>query len=160
MTQVIGYSFDADTYCVDCTLDYVRCTPYKDYVFGEHDDEDISDQPGIINLTKAIELEVIRDNEGNPIHPIFSTDEAGDTPDHCGDCHASIRTSWSGETTNYAIDTLWDYVQASVNGESHRGNTEVLDEWCSHAEWCTSDPKDVLVIALYKTTREHDNEHA
>lgn len=30
------------------------------------------------------------DREGNPVHPVFSTDERGDSLTHCGDCGAEL----------------------------------------------------------------------
>jgi hypothetical protein len=73
---VIAYSYDADYHCEKCMLDYAHRVPYNDYVWGEYTDEDIaSNMPGIMRLDKAVELEIIRDGENNPIHPVFSTDE-------------------------------------------------------------------------------------
>lgn len=87
--RVIGYQYDADQHCISCTLDYAREVPYSEYVFGEYSDEDISSSPGFISLTRAIELEVIRDSENNPIHAMMETDERPETT-HCGECGDEI----------------------------------------------------------------------
>ncbi len=93
--RVIAYAYDADHHCKSCMLDYARAVEYRDYEFGEYSDEDIKHDSaacdGIIDLMKAVELEIIRDSEGNPIHPVFSIDEwynigEGDQTLACSDC--------------------------------------------------------------------------
>jgi hypothetical protein len=59
--DVVGYSFNADCYCVDCTIE----------AFGGEPDEDTED------------------SDGNPVHPIFAGDEHEETV-CCGDCGAVI----------------------------------------------------------------------
>jgi DNA polymerase elongation subunit (family B) len=84
--RIVGYAFDADIHCESCTYSYARAVPYAEYDFSEHDEDEIqSYQPGIIDLEKAIELEIIRDSENNPIHPIFDIDEGAEEW-RCGDC--------------------------------------------------------------------------
>lgn len=86
--RVIGYSYDADVHCVSCTLRYARNEEYQDYFWGEFTDEDISvkNSHGIIDVSKAIELEIIRDSEGNAIHPMFDYEEwDGERCCECGE---------------------------------------------------------------------------
>lgn len=148
--EVIGYSYDADIYCVDCTLEYARTTPYSEYHWDRRPylyDEDISDSPGILNMEKAIELEVIRDSENNPLHPIFDTDEAGDTPDHCGGCREYIDTSWHDSTIEYAIEALAHY---AVHSD---GNAEILDQWNEKLNWCGLTARNEAVRLYYDEIR-------
>jgi len=60
-------------------LAYARAVPYDEYDWqNEYTDEDIQyykNQPGITNVATAVELEIIKDSENNPIRPVFSTDE-------------------------------------------------------------------------------------
>lgn len=110
--RLIGYTYNADHHCESCTLAYARAVPYSEYVWnppnsrkmGRYRDEDIQvspNQPGIINLAKAIRLGVIRDSENNAIHPMFDTDEwyANDIYEgkksatlNCGDCGTELAT--------------------------------------------------------------------
>jgi hypothetical protein len=63
MTRVIGYTADADIYCVPCAV----------RLYG-------SDKNGTAPVL---------DHEGNVVHPIFSTDKLqGD--ECCGACHEPI----------------------------------------------------------------------
>jgi hypothetical protein len=72
--RVIGYSFNADHYCEKCMLDYAREVPFSEYDWQDFEEDDIAND-GLIDLSRAVELEIIKDSEGNPIHPIFGTDE-------------------------------------------------------------------------------------
>ena len=56
-TDIIGYSFEADHHCVACT----------EARFGAPVPEDAED------------------DEGNPVHPIFASEEFEEEP-VCGDC--------------------------------------------------------------------------
>ena len=138
--KVVGYTFDADVHCVDCTEAYVR------------------ENNNIGELVDIMEGRIeFPDGEGNPIHPIFDTDEAGNTPSHCGDCGAFITDSWSGETVSYAVDLLWEYVQNVVN-RTYRSNIQTLDIWREYLKWYSPDTRDDLVTRLYDAAREHDKE--
>lgn len=74
--KIIAYTYCADVHCPDCTSHnaaigaLVRRPPLQ---LG-------TDQHGI-----AFDL---IDREGNPVRPVFSTDEHGLT--HCGDCHEGL----------------------------------------------------------------------
>jgi hypothetical protein len=160
MTSVVGYSFNADTYCEDCTMDYARSVPYSEYDFQEYGDEDITSEhnPGIFNMTKAIELEVIKDDEGNSIHPIFSIDDAGDTPDHCCVCGAFIDNSWSGETVSYVIEGLGNHIEGYIGrNEFGGGNVLTLDTWADNLSDCWISAQDEDILAVYKFIRERQN---
>lgn len=67
LTDVVGYTFDADTYCPDCTA--------KRYADKWTKDGWISED--------AV------DSENNPVHPIFAESE-WDSPAHCSDCHTML----------------------------------------------------------------------
>lgn len=94
--SVQGYAFNADHYCEKCMLDYARSVPYDEYVWGDHDSEDYRySRNGLLNLMELVEDEIIRDNENNPIHPVFSTDEwyqigEGNQTLNCNVCGAEL----------------------------------------------------------------------
>jgi hypothetical protein len=168
--EVVGYTYDAAEHCPDCTMKYAREVPYDQYVWEfkydsrtdspefKYTDEDISDSPGIINVKKAIELEIIRDSENNPIHPIFDIDEAGDIPSHCDDCGAYIDTSWNGDTVTYAITALADYIEGAMYKRQFRGNVEALDIWNRQLSWCNVSDDDKVVLHLYDALREFEED--
>ena len=60
--NILGYSFNADTFCVECTEQ---------------------------RYPLVYEIECF-DNEGNPVHPIFDHNEAL-SDISCGNCHESIQ---------------------------------------------------------------------
>src|SRR5438874_13380413 len=113
--RIVGYTYDAAIHCPDCTI-----KQFGDQQFLK----DGSDPP-------------VYDSEGNEVHVLFDTDEAGDTPDHCDDCGAFIDTAWHSETVGYAVDTLWQYVQDAVLltkqgaeiGRYKDSVSTVLDKW-------------------------------
>jgi hypothetical protein len=114
--KVVGYAYDADTHCVDCTRDYIR------------------EQSDAVNVVEHAELVLkgeveFEDTEGNLIHPIFSIDEAGDAPTHCGDCGAFIDDSWSGSTVDYAIESIEEFL------DGNRGYTSTLEVWAENLKW-------------------------
>lgn len=95
--KVIAYDYDADHHCESCMLDYARNVEYKDYVWGEFNTDDDISNGGLIDLMKAVELEIIRDSEGNAIHPLFSTSEwwqegEGNQTLACSDCGKELDT--------------------------------------------------------------------
>jgi hypothetical protein len=106
--EIIAHTYDADIHCESCMLDYVRAVPYSEYVFGDYTDDDIRyghNTQGIIDLSKAVELGIIRDSEGNPIHAMFDNDEwyANNLYEgkktatlNCSDCGKELDT-WEGE---------------------------------------------------------------
>jgi len=107
--KVIGYTYDADHHCESCMLDYARKVPTSDYAGGwgkpDFDDEYYHDSPGILNLARLVENEIIRDSEGNAIHPVFDTEEwyANDIYEGnktatlgCSDC-GTILDTWESD---------------------------------------------------------------
>lgn len=148
---VVGYTYDADLHCVDCTREYVERSigdnPQIPLDSGEPSKEDLIDDilQGLMEFT---------DSEGNTLHPIFSTDEAGDSPDHCGDCGAYIDTSWHTETVIYAVGALWEYVEAYVDISKSKGNVEVLDIWANELRNCNIDKNDEFVLFMYDAVRK------
>lgn len=76
--RVIGYTYCADAHCIDCTRGaYMRGELLPPCFDPSPDENDIP--------TFA------RDREGNPLHPIFSTDEVSDVDGlFCGDCFERI----------------------------------------------------------------------
>jgi hypothetical protein len=75
MMHIIAYTYEAGVHCPACTLEAAEY-PYA-WLFNP---APLRDENGIL-LDAA-------DREGNPIHPVFSTDEHDFT--HCGDCGAEL----------------------------------------------------------------------
>lgn len=75
--KIIAYTYEADCHCVDCAKKRFELPPLTSL---ERKDR-WPDNNGISAYQ--------RDNEGNEVRPIFSTDEQLE-PLHCGDCHESI----------------------------------------------------------------------
>lgn len=76
MPSIIAYTYEADVHCIDCTRECADVGLLKRVPPLRLD----TDEHGI-----AFDL---IDREGNPVHPVFSTDEHDFT--HCGDCHGEI----------------------------------------------------------------------
>lgn len=143
--NIVGYTYDAAVHCPKCAREYVsKNTPEW------HTEDDIQD---ILDGNASFQ-----DGEGNEIHPVFDTDEAGDTPEHCDDCHAFIDNNWSGDTVKYAVDALREYVYDTMRAEETRGNADTLDEWHSNLKWCGVDDTDQLVMDLYEEVRNREKE--
>lgn len=77
--DVVGYTADADTYCVDCTKE----------IYG--DDKKGADPK--------------YDHEGNLVHPIFADSET-DTPSSCASCGVYIKESLTSDGVEYAYGIL------------------------------------------------------
>lgn len=71
--RVIGYNYEADTHCVECTLKRFKAG-------GFSLTNPLNHNPGLDE--NGIDYRAT-DEQGNAVHPIFSTDE-GDW--NCGDC--------------------------------------------------------------------------
>ena len=99
--RIIAYTYDADYHCIDCTRKR----------FG--------DSKGDLAITNGQKwcdaLWPTLDNEGNMVHPLFSTDEwqelddsfLADNPTQylaCGDCHKVIE-----EYTHTWVETELEY---------------------------------------------------
>ena len=65
---VIGYTADADIWCLSCANRTYGVTP---------------------NGPDRL------DHEGNTVHPIFSTDETSMEGEYCGRCHREVAEPWS-----------------------------------------------------------------
>lgn len=141
--KVVGYSYDAGLHCVECTIK--EFTPYLPES-GHADVESWldSDRPP-------------HDSEGNEVHVIFDTDEAGDTPDHCEDCGAYLNTSWHGDTVNYATEALTRYIEGWLELRE-AGNPEVLDIWAKEMDWMVLDTADERAKALYEFIRKEESD--
>lgn len=76
--KIIAYTFEAAVHCVDCTLARHAKHPFAltDCPEGTGNDE--------TGLPYAAE-----DREGNPVHPVFSTDEIT-AVECCDDCLCPI----------------------------------------------------------------------
>ena len=79
--RVIGYTYDADTHCVDCAL--AR--------FGADDNGWVP--------------EGVADSEGNELGAIF-TDSESDTPGSCGTCGADIDSELTTDGEAYVRDMV------------------------------------------------------
>lgn len=77
--NIVGYTYEADCHCVPCAQKRSNAGGFR----KSHPEAraDIVDAHGL-PLTAT-------DNEGNPIHPMFSTDEQLE-PQLCGDCRERI----------------------------------------------------------------------
>ncbi|MDR0779312.1 MAG: hypothetical protein LBF16_01260 [Pseudomonadales bacterium] len=78
MPHVIAYTYEADVHCPDCTSDR----------FGPNSAYDRLHLPGDFD-EHAVPYDAT-DREGNPIHPVFSTDEMLDGPYSCGTCRERL----------------------------------------------------------------------
>lgn len=93
--RVIAYAYDADHHCEGCMLEYASKVPFPEYDWqGKYNDNDIM-HDGQIDYLKAVELQIIRDSEGNPIHPVFDIDEwyaigQGNQSLVCSDCSGML----------------------------------------------------------------------
>jgi len=88
MSNILAYTYEADYHCIDCTRKrflYLYVEPNRSIVTTNFE----TDENGIL-YTQT-------DNEGNRVHPLFSTDEWQelDWPEPtqrliCGNCFAPI----------------------------------------------------------------------
>ena len=97
----IAYTYEADVHCTDCAMARFAHTSANG-AYVEHNHHPMMPKsfgkPGAFTsydrngVGTALDVHLIpenaTDNEGNPIHPVFSTDEHDFT--HCGDCHVPI----------------------------------------------------------------------
>ena len=79
--RITAYNYNADVHCPECTREAYRAdTTLRHPVTRELYDTGSADENGV-------GLGAI-DREGNPVHPVFTTDEHDFT--HCGDCHEEL----------------------------------------------------------------------
>jgi hypothetical protein len=137
--KVVGYSYDAALHCPDCTKKYaftIQAMTEDFWTLFENGDA------------------AIIDSEHNELHAIFSTDEAGDTPDHCDDCGAFIDTSWHSSTMEYAEDAMRDYIKSYFQNRDSDRNAETLDIWNENMDWCLG--RDEKLRSIYNKIRERE----
>jgi hypothetical protein len=108
MHEPVGYTADADLWCEACAK----------LVFDRMGDDGILRTVGMGNAV---------DHEGNDVGALFTWDESGDTPDHCGRCGEMLDTSLSPTAVAYVEDAVRDYL------ESGDGNRLVIEEWIERA---------------------------
>lgn len=77
MVSVVGYAFNADTFCLDCTTEYVE----EQLKLNGITDDQLEDM-SLETMTSATV-----DSEGNDLHPMFDIDEqvGFDAVCSCGD---------------------------------------------------------------------------
>ena len=97
--RIIAYTFEADVHCLPCTFQRFGHSGAKGFCV-EHNSNPASKSRGKSGVYTsyfngdevALDENLIptdqADREGNPIHPVFSTDEHKFT--HCGDCHEEL----------------------------------------------------------------------
>lgn len=81
---VVGFTYDADIHCVDCSQKR----------FGSADWPDLIPQG-------------LEDSEGNEPSAIFEDSES-DTPEHCADCGTFLGTNLTGDGYAYVLEALTD----------------------------------------------------
>jgi len=74
MPKIIAYTYEADVHCPACTR-----ARFKDQKLDGLSNDDF-DQHWL--------RQDLVDREGNPVHPVFDTDETDFT--HCADCGAEL----------------------------------------------------------------------
>lgn len=144
MPKVVGFVYDADHHCEDCTRNYVK----------KHWHKDFDDPPDYIpNVDGVISGDIeFHDGEFNTIHPMFD-DEETDTPIHCSDCHEYIETAWTDEGVTYVFEALRDYL---ISGY---GNTDALDVWADELSYACPDTEIDVTLDLYNERRKYEREH-
>lgn len=81
MASIIAYTYDADVHCPECARESFRGdTTLRHPRGGGLYDTGQADENGV--GTSAI------DRDGNPVHPVFTTDEHDFT--HCCDCGSAL----------------------------------------------------------------------
>ena len=76
MPRVIAYTFEADVHCADCAVQAAAGGRLA------------ADPGGPLGTDEHGLPFALRDREGNPVHPVFSTDEAEGL--RCGCCGAPL----------------------------------------------------------------------
>lgn len=137
--EVVGYMYNADLWHEDCIIQ----THGDLELWAERLGIDPNDEHSY-------------DSDEYP-KVILSQSESGDVPDSCCVCHGLLDTSWSGDTVEYAVSSLENYVIARVTGLAIKQNMEVLDAWAERLSSCIVDDHDKWMIDLYNVTREYDD---
>lgn len=92
MVSVVGYSFNADTFCLECTREYAE-RQLMDRGFSEDIAEVQFSDYSLEALTK-----LVKDSEGNDLHPIFDTDEQLDSDAVCSCGETILEKNYEQET--------------------------------------------------------------
>lgn len=113
-TDIIYYTFEADSHCIECTQERFgpassdTVTPAHGYGYIET----LSDGSTIELDENHVRLESF-DDEGNPIHPAFASDEGPDYASTlCGTC-SQVMCMSCGHTHGK------DYIVTTAMGERH-----------------------------------------
>ena len=78
MTRIVAYTYEADVHCPECTRKRFAAAYYGQW----HP----RDEHGLPDYAER-DPQAMTDREGNPVHPVFSTDEVTRTHyTHCGTC--------------------------------------------------------------------------
>jgi hypothetical protein len=89
MVTLVAYTYEAGLHCPDCTRARAERGGFASAALP------IAGRPGGLD-EHGVPLDAI-DNEGNPVHPVFSTDDIGLDDDgrfygiYCDTCGAAIR---------------------------------------------------------------------
>jgi len=97
--RIIAYTYEADVHCPDCASERFAHTGAKGYAVDSHSHpmSFCYGRPGYFTsqhsgVSTELDEHLIpmnaTDCEGNPVHPVFTTDEHDFT--HCGDCGAEL----------------------------------------------------------------------
>lgn len=131
MTQVVGYAFNADMWCIECTREYCE-------------EQLMTNDVSLEELTKYVSLEhvsleeltsKVKDSEGNDLHAVFDIDEQIDHDAACGsydrDKHAVIV-----KYANYFshIDSILKFVKSDEIDDIHEHYVNELKEFKSDHE--------------------------
>lgn len=103
--RIIGYSYDADVHCIDCTVKYLKAS-YPEYVDQKVLNWGNSSTMGLWLLLAPLqedhdpeldECPEPEDSEGNALHPMWDIDEGDPAGEYCGDCGTCISEPWEGD---------------------------------------------------------------
>ena len=106
--DIIGYAYEADHHCIDCA---------QSRTFKREPNPDLHGQDA-----NGIPYDAI-DNERNPIHPMFSTDEHSPHGEYCRDCHKEISEPWLSD--GYELFNVPD----DYEPEAEEPNTTIPNGW-------------------------------
>lgn len=77
--RVLGYAYEASIHCPDCTSEAALANRFRR-------------EPPLCTTSDEHGLTLdMRDREGNPLRPVFSTDER-EHPERCDDCGTLLGT--------------------------------------------------------------------
>jgi hypothetical protein len=103
--DVIYYQFDADQHCIECTRELYGPSGNVEPAHGYGYVETLSDGSAIELDQNEVRLNS-HDSRGNPVHPVFATDESEYPVTACGTCGFPMCLSCG--TVNSGADFCWD----------------------------------------------------